>query len=61
MESTPEKPTIHVGIKLTGPEHIRLGVLAAEEGTSRAAIARREVVKFLSSQTTTNQPTPCNS
>ena len=57
MDSPTEKPSIHVGIKLTGPEHIRLGVLAAEAGTSRAALARREVVKLLSAQTTTTEPT----
>ena len=41
------KPAIHVGIKLSKPQHSRLGIIAAKIGSSRSAIAKREVVAFL--------------
>jgi hypothetical protein len=41
------KPAIHVGIKLSTTEHSRLGIIAASIGSSRSAIAKREVIRFL--------------
>lgn len=39
--------TIHVGIKLEPDDHVRLGVIAAKQGTSRSALAKAEVVKMI--------------
>ena len=39
--------TIHVGIKLEPGDHRELGIIAAEKGTSRSALAKAEVVKMI--------------
>ena len=39
--------TIHIGIKLEPDEHRALGIIAAERGTSRSALAKEQVVRMI--------------
>ncbi len=47
MEIKSTKPSVHVGFALLPMEYLRLGVIAAKEGTSRSALAKQATVQFI--------------
>ena len=47
MEIKSTKPSVHVGFSLLPMEYLRLGVIAAKEGTSRSALAKQATTQFI--------------